>query len=608
MNKITEQTTKEEVREVYKNYPDTAPNGFQPFHSSRIDPIYWDIPDNVSILDIGCNSGEFMKRLLAGKKGVTVKGIDLSETAVKVAQDKGLDVILGDGETLPFPDASFDYVVLMEVLVHTHDAKKLLSEVRRVLKTDGVLVGSSPLKDLELHIWDDQRLHRTYYTTAELHALLKETFFDVHLKILKGGQFSINMAGSTVGNLDVEALFKCGGKDMKPWDWKLQDGDTLRAWMGPTLNPGVAYFRMTGFAEKMNKMDRCDVLYHGFDYANQNGPAEWQDAFQRREDNRPTNRIVVDQLDGLLKIADLSIWQITPHWSVLAFFECLKDVRKKPFITEMDDWLFDMPSFNIASHPYRPNSEYERIAYRQIQLSDAVICSTRFIKENIEAMFPGKPVYVVPNAIDFDVWDAVTPNPTVKKEPGRIRIGYTGCGNHGGDIELMRDAVLAILDDYPQAEFITSGAMRPGRDGDPVVIKHDRSYVLNTWAAINIWPQVCKGWGIDIGIAPLWDFNFNRAKSNLRWLEYSAMKVPSVCSKVRPFEESIDQGKTGFLCGSKSQWYETLASLIESETKRKQIGEAAYAKVKRDFNLNDVAKTYKSILEVIKRESRANLG
>jgi 2-polyprenyl-3-methyl-5-hydroxy-6-metoxy-1,4-benzoquinol methylase len=90
MNTITEKTTKEEVRKVYKNYPDTAPEGFMPFHGSRVNPIFWDIPDNVSVLDIGCNSGEFLKRLVDGRKGIKAKGVDISENVVKIAREKGL--------------------------------------------------------------------------------------------------------------------------------------------------------------------------------------------------------------------------------------------------------------------------------------------------------------------------------------------------------------------------------------------------------------------------------------------------------------------------------------------------------------------------------------
>jgi SAM-dependent methyltransferase len=445
MNQITRETTKEQVRETYKHYPDTAKGGFAPFHASRVDPIYWDIPDNVSVLDVGCNSGEFLKRILSGRKNVTVKGVDISEDVVKIAREKGLDVALGDGESLPFPDASFDFVVLMEVLVHVHDPRKMLSEIKRVLKPGGVLLGSCPHKNLEMNIWDDARLHHAYYDTAQAYDLLRETFDKVYLKVLRGGQYAAAMAATALGNQEVEILFRCGGEGTKPWDWQLQLKDTLRVWMGPTQSPGVAYYRMTGFADKMNKLDRTDILFSGFNPADENGPGEWQTACQRAEGNRPINPIVVDQLGNMLKIADVAVWQITPLMSVLAFFECIKAVHKKPFVTEMDDWLFDIPSYNIASHPYKPNSEREQIAYRQLKMSDAVIVSTSFLKEQVEALLPGIPVYRIPNAIDFNLWDGAKAQPIVKKEEGRIRIGYTGCGNHGVDLESVAGPIRALL-------------------------------------------------------------------------------------------------------------------------------------------------------------------
>lgn len=611
MNQITKDTTKEEVAQVYKHYPDTVPEGFQPFHSSRTEPIFWDIPDGVSILDVGCNSGEFMKRLLSEKKNVTVKGVDMSEDVVALARVKGLDVELGDGESLPFADASFDYVLLMEVLVHTHDPRRMLSEIKRVLKPDGVLLGSSPLKDLELHIWEEQRLHRAYYKVAELRDLLKEVFYDVHLKVLTGAQFAVGMAGSVVGDLDVEALFKCGGQNLAPWDYKLLDKSVLRAWMGPTQGVGVTYYRMTGFADKMNGLPGCDVLYDRFKYdlngkPNDDGPPKWQDAFMRTKDNRPTNPIVVNQLEGLLKIADVSVWQITPHWSILAFFECLKEVYKKPFVTELDDWIFDLPSYNIAAYAYKPNSERERIAYRQIEISDAVIVSTEFLKESLLEIWPTKRVYVIPNGIDFSVWDAAEAKPVVKKEEGRIRIGYTGCGNHGADLQMVAAPLKAILDEFPNVEFVTAGNMARDRDGNPFAVVHERSYTLDQWVAINRWPAAVKGWQMDIGIAPLLDSNFNRAKSNLRWLEYAALGIPTVASKVRPFVESISPNVSGFLCNSKQQWYEALRDLVLNAKKRKDVGAYAYQRVKGNFNLNEIAKTYKSVLEEIKREFGTN--
>lgn len=98
--------------------------------------------DNVrassSVLDLGCGAG--MLALLK-RKGVTLTGVDLSHDCALAAKRNGYDVAMSAQLThLPFPDASFDYVVSLDVLGHVGFEEKdaVLSEVRRVLRPDGV--------------------------------------------------------------------------------------------------------------------------------------------------------------------------------------------------------------------------------------------------------------------------------------------------------------------------------------------------------------------------------------------------------------------------------------------------------------------------------------
>ena len=132
-------------------------------------------------------------------------------------------------------------------------------------------------------------------------------------------------------------------------------------------------------------------------------------------------------------------------------------------------------------------------------------------------------------------------------------------------------------------------------------ITHSRYIRIDKWVSMKVYPQHYANWESDIAIAPLRDNHFNRAKSNLRWLESSALKLPMVASKIYPFEHSIKNGKTGILVSnSEQEWYDALKSLILDASKRKTIGETAYNEVKKNYSMDNVAKTYLSILKTIK--------
>ena len=600
LNLITKDTTKAQILENYKEYPDTQPKGFEPFHASTVEPMYCEIPEGSRVLDVGCNSGEFMKLLKDGKK-CDVTGVDVSDPVLELAREKGLVAIKADAEAMPFDDHSFDVVILREVLVHLLDPVKALKEIRRVLKPSGFLLGSAPHANLERQVWDDKRLHHRYYDEKTLLVDLDQAFEKTHLKVLTGAQFSVGFASSALADKPAELLWKSGNADVPAWEHGLMtDTKTLRVWMGPTQTTGGAYYRMIGFAMKMREMKDTEIAFENFSFKSMDDCSAWQEKLRMNKEGLPVSSLALHHFETCLKVADPWVFQLTYHDDILALFELLKQVHpKKKLVTECDDWLFDVPPYNVASNPYRPNSEKEQIAWDQFNLSDAIIVSTSFLKENLGEQFPGKKIHIVPNSIDFDRWDNAVPDGGLEpKKEGLVRIGYSGCANHSGDMEIVKPVLLALLDEYPNLEVIIAQDMGAFSD-----ITHPRFKVLKRWANIIDYPAMVKGWDLDIGIAPLRDNSFNRAKSNLRWLEYSAMGVPTVASAVRPFVESIVPGIDGVLCRSKQDWYFNLKSMIENKEHRQGVGAAAYQRVKRDFNMDKVAEQYRAILEEIKHGS-----
>ena len=85
------------------------------------------IPHGATLLDVGCGDGSISRRILEARPDLTITGID-----VLLRDDTKIPVCLFDGETLPFPDKSFDAVMFIDVLHHTDDPMALLREAKRV--------------------------------------------------------------------------------------------------------------------------------------------------------------------------------------------------------------------------------------------------------------------------------------------------------------------------------------------------------------------------------------------------------------------------------------------------------------------------------------------
>jgi SAM-dependent methyltransferase len=98
------------------------------------------------ILDLGCGYGAYSLALL--KEGRWCVGCDVNLHYLRAAVASGLPAIAADG-TLPFPDKSFDTVLLFEVIEHVPPVEAILKEAFRVARKN-VLVTVPNAENLEL--------------------------------------------------------------------------------------------------------------------------------------------------------------------------------------------------------------------------------------------------------------------------------------------------------------------------------------------------------------------------------------------------------------------------------------------------------------------------
>lgn len=130
------------------------------------------------ILDVGCGTGGTTKFL---EKFGRVFGIEKNETAIALAKKRGIKVIRGEAEKLPFEKNSFDLVTLFDVLYHKNisNVDKAIKEGRRMLKSPGFLLITDSAFDFLSGSHANLVYEKRRFTLNSLEQLLSENNFRI---------------------------------------------------------------------------------------------------------------------------------------------------------------------------------------------------------------------------------------------------------------------------------------------------------------------------------------------------------------------------------------------------------------------------------------------
>jgi SAM-dependent methyltransferase len=129
------------------------------------------------ILDVGCGTGANLEML--GEFG-DAEGVDVSADALSFCRQRGLDhVRLGEAETLPYSDQSFDLVTALDVVEHLDDDLAGLREMYRVLKPGGHAMMFVPAFMFLWGVQDDVSHHRRRYTMKQLKEKVTTAGFEI---------------------------------------------------------------------------------------------------------------------------------------------------------------------------------------------------------------------------------------------------------------------------------------------------------------------------------------------------------------------------------------------------------------------------------------------
>jgi glycosyltransferase involved in cell wall biosynthesis len=230
-------------------------------------------------------------------------------------------------------------------------------------------------------------------------------------------------------------------------------------------------------------------------------------------------------------------------------------------VIELDDDIWSLSPSN-PSYPYWSRPEVKLNARSCVEEAQLVTTPTHALAEKLRTMNPN--VKVLSNMLPTTGWDY--PVAHLQRED-RVVLGWAGSKSHGGDLRMIGDVVRQLLDRYPQLEFVVVGG-----PGELEIEAHERTRFLKA-TDIQHYPAMLEQF--DVGIIPLAETAFNRSKSDLKFVEYSMLGIPSVASKLEPYLHTVKHGENGFLARSPKDWLKHLTRLIEDVELRRTIGARA---------------------------------
>ena len=236
-------------------------------------------------------------------------------------------------------------------------------------------------------------------------------------------------------------------------------------------------------------------------------------------------------------------------------------------VYEIDDDLLSIAQDHSEYAHYRSASHSVKSLASEAR---EVWVSTAQLAERFARLNPN--TVILQNTLDQRIWR----QPTSRVSNGVVRILYMGTVSHSGDFRTIFLPAFQKLESEmgDRIETTLVGVSPDWRDSRGIHALPVPAGVGASYPAFAHWLQeTCRQ---DIGVAPLTDTEFNRAKSHIKWLEYSALGLATVASDLGEYSDSIKHGDTGMLAGANWQeFYEAMRETVVNASLRQKIARGA---------------------------------
>lgn len=271
--------------------------------------------------------------------------------------------------------------------------------------------------------------------------------------------------------------------------------------------------------------------------------------------------------------------------------------NKRPkIIYEFDD-AFDRIPANHPGYPYWHKMRDNFLEY--IRRADMVTVASEVQKEYYSHL--NKNIVVLPNTVIDEIWRQEKKPRKQKKQ--RMSILFSGTNGHLEDFHIIEPVLEQILTERGEEVELLFWADIPTKLEQLPNFKRLADFMANYYD----YAERLKSIDADLALVPLVNNDFNRAKTHIKWLEYSACSIPGIYSHIPAYREVVRDYKTGIVVDDDPKsWYEAIVFMLDHPKERRKMARAAYKEVWEKHTLSQNVHRWQETYEQFLRQTQEN--
>lgn len=235
--------------------------------------------------------------------------------------------------------------------------------------------------------------------------------------------------------------------------------------------------------------------------------------------------------------------------------------------------VFEINDDFTSIQPWNPTAAFfhkpinRSLVYQLIEMSHCSQASAPELERRFGHL--SQPCRVFPNHL----WQM----PERLPKPQRLTIGWGGSVGHLEDVAWIVPPLKELLERHPEVRLAIMGY---GKIRDLFDWVPPDQLSLTAPGSLEQYTRFVQS--LHIGIAPLKPTDFNRCRSDVKFLEYAASGAVSVCSDLEPYSDKVQDRVTGMLFKDPDDLVACIETLIEDEPFRIRVQQAAFRYVETE--------------------------